>query len=336
MKSPFKFLDSFLKEDKAIFFGRERETEELYQKIFESKILLVYGISGTGKTSLINCGLANKFNDSDWLPVSVRRGGDINESLLKAIGKHLVTEVGSGKSAVGSDASANQLPATDYRLPTDEPDRPKNAIPPHPVKPLRKLLKNLYLDHFKPIYLIFDQFEELFIFGTEAEKDEFVQTIKKIVESDLQVKFLFVIREEYLAGVTEFERHIPEILENRIRIEKMRRTNAVQCIEGPCRVAGIAVEEGFSDALLDKLSPGSAEVELTYLQVFLDKIYRTADPQGHLTKGTALRIGESAEYGDLAGRTASESLKTVIPSEAGGSFASPRMTFSDSLLSQTG
>ncbi|PLX01047.1 MAG: ATP-binding protein, partial [Marinilabiliales bacterium] len=47
MNSPFKFLDSFDKNDKDIFFGRERETEELYQKIFESKILLVYGISGT-------------------------------------------------------------------------------------------------------------------------------------------------------------------------------------------------------------------------------------------------------------------------------------------------
>ena len=76
-RSPFKFLDSYTKNDKEIFFGREHETEELYQKVFESKILLVYGITGTGKTSLINCGLANKFNDSDWLPVTVRRRNDI-------------------------------------------------------------------------------------------------------------------------------------------------------------------------------------------------------------------------------------------------------------------
>ncbi|MFO7828694.1 MAG: ATP-binding protein, partial [Bacteroidales bacterium] len=75
--NPFKFLDSYTKEDKTIFFGRERETEELYQKVFESKILLVYGITGTGKTSLINCGLANKFNDSDWLPIYIRRNQNI-------------------------------------------------------------------------------------------------------------------------------------------------------------------------------------------------------------------------------------------------------------------
>ena len=74
MRSPFKFLDSYTKEDHDIFFGRDKETEELYTTVFESKILLVYGVSGTGKTSLVNCGLANKFNDSDWLPISIRRG----------------------------------------------------------------------------------------------------------------------------------------------------------------------------------------------------------------------------------------------------------------------
>ncbi len=76
MKSPFKFLDSYTKEDKNIFFGRDNETEELYQKVFESKVLLVYGVSGTGKSSLIQCGLANKFEESDWLPINIRRGAN--------------------------------------------------------------------------------------------------------------------------------------------------------------------------------------------------------------------------------------------------------------------
>ncbi len=85
MVSPFKFLDSYTKYDKNIFFGREKEIEELYRKVFESKILLIYGISGTGKSSLIHCGLSNKFNDSDWLLINISRGKDINKSLQKKI-----------------------------------------------------------------------------------------------------------------------------------------------------------------------------------------------------------------------------------------------------------
>ncbi|MBA7555505.1 hypothetical protein ES705_48169 [subsurface metagenome] len=92
----------------------------------------------------------------------------------------------------------------------------------------------------------------------------------------MQCRFIFSIREEYLAGVTEFERLIPEFLANRMRIEKMTSKNAIQVIEGPCKVHTIEVEEGFPEALLQKLNPGSNEVELTYLQVFLDRTFRLA------------------------------------------------------------
>ena len=111
MISPFKFLDSFTKDDKEIFFGRDKETEELYHKIFESKILLVYGVSGTGKSSLINCGLVSKFSESDWLPVNVRRGNNITESLEKGIKKVL-----SPQSAVSGETADCQLPTANCQL----------------------------------------------------------------------------------------------------------------------------------------------------------------------------------------------------------------------------
>jgi ABC-type phosphate transport system ATPase subunit len=96
-KSPYKFLDSYSKEDRDIFFGRDKEIEELHSRVFESRILIVYGTSGTGKSSLINCGLANKFNDSDWLPITVRRGININQSLLDSLDRTGLTKISSGK-----------------------------------------------------------------------------------------------------------------------------------------------------------------------------------------------------------------------------------------------
>ena len=77
--SPFKFLDSYTSDDREIFFGREKEIEELYYKIFDGRLLIVYGSSGTGKTSLIQCGLSGKFEEADWMPVIVRRAENINE-----------------------------------------------------------------------------------------------------------------------------------------------------------------------------------------------------------------------------------------------------------------
>ena len=247
-KSPFKFLDSYSKEDRDIFFGREKEIEELHSRVFESKILVVYGTSGTGKSSLINCGLANKFNDADWLPISIRRGFNINQSLYDSLNRAAISKLPPSKKT-GSGELSIDLP---------------------------KSLRSVYLDHFRPVFLIFDQFEELFIFGSVNEKDDLIRNISKVVDSDLQCRFIFSIREEYLAGITEFERVIPSFLSNRIRIEKMTRQNALRVIEGPCRVNEIEIGEGLPAALLENLNPESPEVELTYLQVYLDRIFRLA------------------------------------------------------------
>jgi WD40 repeat protein len=241
--SPFKFLDSYTKDDRDIFFGRDNEIEELYQRIFESKLLLVYGVSGTGKSSLINCGLANKFQDTDWLPVMIRRGGNIIESMSAGIRNASLT-----------------LQQNRFFNPVD----------------FKKVVRSLYLDYYKPVFFIFDQFEELFIFGDKEERKEFIQIIKLLIDSDLQCRFIFVIREEYMAGVTEFEKYIPDFFNNRVRIEKMSHLNALEAINGPCKAFKIILEEGFAEALLEKLSPGSEDVDLTYLQVFLDKVFRLA------------------------------------------------------------
>ncbi len=243
MKSPFKFLDSYTKDDRDIFFGRSREIEELYQRVFESKLLLVYGVSGTGKSSLIHCGLANKFQETDWLPLIIRRGSNIIRSMANAINLVSIT---TSESEISTPSQ------------------------------FRKGVRSLYLDHYKPVFFIFDQFEELFIFGDKEERQEFVKVIKSLIDSDLQCRFIFVMREEYMAGVSEFERYIPNFFDNRVRIEKMSHLNAIEVINGPCKTFNINLEEGFAEALLEKLSPGSEDVELTYLQVFLDKIFRVA------------------------------------------------------------
>src|SRR4028118_1989281 len=84
-KYPFKFLDAYSKEDTGIFFGRDEEINALYEMVFQSPILLIYGASGTGKTSLIQCGLASKFQSHDWLALTIRRGSNINTALEKVL-----------------------------------------------------------------------------------------------------------------------------------------------------------------------------------------------------------------------------------------------------------
>ncbi len=93
MKSPFKFLDAYTRRDSKHFFGRDEEIEKLYKMVFETPLVLVYGLSGTGKTSLVQCGLASKFDGPDWFPFFIRRNNDINQSLHDEIDNQVIVEI---------------------------------------------------------------------------------------------------------------------------------------------------------------------------------------------------------------------------------------------------
>ena len=83
-------------------------------------------------------------------------------------------------------------------------------------------LKNIYLKHFRPIYLIFDQFEELFILGSKKEQAEFIKTVQEILKVEQPVKLIFSIREEYLGSLYEFERAVPELFRKKGRCDFRR------------------------------------------------------------------------------------------------------------------
>ena len=275
-RSAFKFLDPYGRDDKAIFFGRERETNELHSRVLESGVLVVYGLSGTGKTSLVQCGLAATFEPADCLQISVRRGGDMLESLSAALAQQARTSFKAGASCW-------------------------------------EMVRSLYLDHFKPIHLIFDQLEELFIFGGREERKAFGRTLADLQKLEQDVRVILVLREEYLAALTEFEEYLPDIFSHKMRLDKIDRAQARESIKGPCGVAGIGIETGVVDGLLDKLSAGSATVELTFLQVVLDRLLQSETSRPGQTP--ELTVTGVAALGDL-GNVLATFLETQVAAMA--------------------
>ncbi|MDW3647820.1 MAG: AAA family ATPase [Bacteroidia bacterium] len=249
IQSPFKFLDAYTKDDKNVFFGRDKEISQLYQLVLSSPLVLVYGFSGIGKTSLIRCGLENKFEPSDWLPLFIRKDDDIIESISEQI----------------QENSLSAIPNLSINEEGDEV-----------VFPIIDKLRILYKDHFKPVYLIFDQFEELFILGKEQERLEFFRLLKEILESDLQVRMIISMREEYIARLSTYEDLVPALFENRMRVEAMSREQVKVVIEKSCQEYGIEIEDGDNTLkkMIDNLSESSGLIELSYLQIYLDRLYK--------------------------------------------------------------
>jgi hypothetical protein len=290
MKYPFKFLDSYQKEDADIFFGRSDEIDELYEMMFQTDMLLVYGASGTGKTSLIQCGLASKFQSHDWLAINVRKGLDINTSLDKAL-----------IDAAGKPATTDDLSWLDDLSSGPSEESQKK------LTNLELYFKSIFRNFFRPIYLVFDQFEELFILGTKEEQDNFIKTVQTILQIKQPVKLIFSIREEYLGYLNEFEKVVPQLLRKKLRVEPMNVEKVRKVIEGVTshKDTNVKIDVSKTKVIIEgvfnkiKGKEKTLTIQLPYLQVFLDKLYMDITHDETRTKEATFTTEALDAVGDI-------------------------------------
>lgn len=259
--NPFHLFNSFSEKDALLYFGREKETAILYQLTLESDIVLIFGESGTGKTSLVQCGLINQTTNFSWTSIVIRRLENMNTALPAQLKKHLAACY--IKESNGQSATA--------------------------------LLKNVYLSSFRPVILIFDQFEELFLMGTKAERTLFYETLEDLQQLDFPCKMIFVIRSEFLAKVNELELALPGIFRKRLEVLPISRENAQKIIIDSFRAFGIPVGDGknppepirdiadkessaterdIAGKILNTIAPGNTAIQLPYLQAFQSELWQ--------------------------------------------------------------
>ncbi len=281
---PFKYLDSYTREDGDVYFGREKEVEKLYEMTFQSNLLLIYGASGTGKTSLIQCGLANCLETYNWLPLTIRRNADINQSLEYALNKAIESK-------------------------DEDKGKSYNSLS------LVQKIEVLRMKYFRPVYLIFDQFEELYIGENKKEQEIFYQSIKELLLLNQHVKVIISMREEYLAHLYDFEKIVPVILRKKLRVEAMSRENIKEVLDGIGKNSLVSFKEEESDDFIDKiferLGAGTDGLDLPSLQILFDKLYLNITNDRSYSSGAEFSITRFEEMGDF-GDVLLDLLKSLV------------------------
>lgn len=240
-KSPYKFLDYFHPEDRDLFFGRSADIRALQQKFHNTRLLVLHGESGTGKTSLIRAGLIPRLPPESYVTVYVRTLRDP----LAAIKTEIIRQL-------GRDARHATLPLSEF------------------LKKETELLS-------KTIIMVLDQFEELFVRFPKEIRESFAEELGECIDTaHLDVKFLISLRAEYFSSLSEFEASIPDIYTFQMQLEHLTAEQAARAIVKPAETLGVKMD---ADMVQSKLLPdlmSARGIEPPLLQIVCDALYQNS------------------------------------------------------------
>ena len=88
IKNPYPGIRSFDIGESDLFFGREKQTTELFNILKRTHFISITGASGSGKSSLVKAGLIPKLTEgnSDWSYIVFRPGNNPYGNLSAELG----------------------------------------------------------------------------------------------------------------------------------------------------------------------------------------------------------------------------------------------------------
>ncbi|MFQ5856960.1 MAG: SIR2 family protein, partial [Anaerolineae bacterium] len=246
---PYKGLDSFTGADVAIFTGRTEESQRLTNRILAHRLTVLYGESGSGKTSLLQAGAGPR--------LAQRRA--LLATCVPAPGRPLPELMRRSLTHAGEQAT---LPAADQSDLLDI------------IREWQRVLDG-------PIVLAVDQFEQFFLAYSPDEQQTAIAFLNAMLDDrSLDLRLVLVLREDFLGRLQALEAHLPSLLDVRFRLERLGREAARVAIEEPARLFGVTWEPALVETLLDDLYEGAeGGVAPPQLQIVCDRLYQEAVEQ---------------------------------------------------------
>ena len=258
--SPYKFLDYFGPEDADLFFGRGQETVQLQRQFHAARLLILYGESGTGKTSLIRAGLLPRLSPESYVPVYVRALDEPTRAIKDGVTRQL-----------GVDERHSDLP-------------------------LARFLDAETAHLHKTVVVILEQFEEFFLRFPPEVRQRFQQELGACLATQLDVHFLIALREDYFAALAEFLPTIPDLFTHAMRLTRLTPTQALAAAAEPVRVCGLTMDATLmEEVILPQLDESGQGIAPPLLQIVRHGLYKHAQNAGHSTIGQE----EYAALGDI-------------------------------------
>lgn len=246
--NPFPGLRPFKIEESHLFFGREGQSEEILKKLSDEKFVAVIGASGSGKSSLIYCGLVPTLYGgfigeakSKWNIIATRPGNAPIENLAAAILNKTENVHEDDDKLIKQKLNASILRSSSHGL--------------------VEILDQSFDFESENILIIIDQFEELFRYkssrkdqSTYNESEAFVKLLVNANHSsDIPVYVVLTMRSDFIGECSQFHELTELINDSNYLVPQMTRDDFKSAIEGPVAVGGANIDTQLVQQLLNEV-----------------------------------------------------------------------------------
>ncbi len=249
--APYKGLKRFEEEDAGIFFGRGKEIRNLFESIKNPlPVVLFFGQSGVGKSSLLEAGLKPRVKDS-YNVIYLRRNPNfgLTNMLFEAL------EIQTNQNDKHKNSAEGEFSTTEYELKrisfrTNSSKKAKNEdkLLSKWVQERKREKPEFFFERWyelentdensKPILLILDQIEETFTkpLNKVSPKEELrglcIQIIELFKENDsLKGKLVLSFRKEYQSEI-ENELKSFNIPFSKVFLEPLGKEGIMKAVQG--------------------------------------------------------------------------------------------------------
>ncbi|MEO8521708.1 MAG: ATP-binding protein [Acidobacteriota bacterium] len=286
--NPFPGLRPFEAEEDHLFFGREREIDELLRRLRTTRFLSVVGTSGSGKSSLIRSGVIPSLYSgmmvsagAGWRIATMRPGADPIRHLAEAL---------SPADVLGTDEP--ELAATQAVL--------IEATLRRSVRGLVEAVRLARLPAGDNVLVVVDQFEELFRFrrslDTPGSRDESIAFVKRLLEAarqaDIPIYVILTMRADFVGDCMEYPGLAEAVSDGQYLVPRMGRDAMRSAITGPVAVGGGAIAPRLVLRLLNDVADDHDQ-----LPVLQHALMRSWDRW--IERGTAGEPLDVADYEDV-------------------------------------
>jgi energy-coupling factor transporter ATP-binding protein EcfA2 len=250
--NPFPGLRPFTIEESHLFFGREGQVDEILVKLSKNHFLTVLGYSGSGKSSLMYCGL-----------IPVLYGGFVTQT---GPSWHVIP-ARPGTSPISNLAdSAVQYLIEQNAIDTTEKEVHRaifSSVLRSGPSGLVEISRMIQRKTGENVFFLVDQFEEIFRFRESEtgdtrgvdEAQHYVNLIlNAISQRDVPVYVALTMRSDFLGKCSVFPRLTSLINESNYLVPHRTREQKRAVIEGPITVAGGKISPRLAKRILNDVS----------------------------------------------------------------------------------